>query len=242
MPIKALLVEDSPSDARVIQELLRQNGGRQVVVKLADRVATAFESLDSEKPDLLILDLTLPDSKGLATFRRMHAKAAAVPIIVLTGLDDIDMALETISEGAADYLLKSDLSGGLLMRVVRYSIERKRIEESLRRTEQELEFKNQIAGALLGAPGQEMAPQVLRALLRFMQSEEGAFGYINGDSVLVCPAIAQVGKVGIEVREKNGRFPRGEWSGVWGRALAEKRPLLFNEPSQEMDTAVRRVL
>lgn len=242
MPIKALLVEDSPSDARVIQELLRQNGGRQVVVKLADRVATAFESLDSEKPDLLILDLALPDSKGLATFRRIHAKAAAVPIIVLTGLDDIDMALETISEGAADYLLKSDLSGGLLMRVVRYSIERKRIEESLRRTEQELEFKNQIAGAFLSVPDEEMAPRVLRAMLAFMQSEDGAFGYIDRDGALICPATARAGGPKTEILKKNGRFPRGEWRGVWGRALAEKKPLLFNEPSQEMDATVQRVL
>ena len=241
MPIKALLVEDSPADARMIQELLRQNGGRQVVVRRADRVATALESVDADKPDVLILDLRLPDSKGLVTFRRMHARLGAVPIIVLTGMDDVDLALETIAEGAADYLLKSDLSGGLLMRVVRYSIERKRIEESLRRTEQELKFKNQIAGAFLSAPNEEMAPRVLRAMLDFTQSAEGTFGYVDRDGALVCPTTARAGEPEAEVK-KNGRFPRGTWSGIWGRALAEKRPLLLNEPTRELGALVTRVL
>jgi two-component sensor histidine kinase len=242
MPIKALLVEDSPADARMIEELLRRNGARQVVVRRADRVATALDSLNTERPDLLILDLSLPDSKGLATFRSIHKHAAALPIIVLTGVDDIDLAIETIAEGAADYLLKSDLSGGLLIRVMRYSIERKRIEESLRRTERELEFKNRMAAAFLGAGDAEMAPQVLRAMLQFMQSEEGAFGYVDQEGALVCPATARAGAAGIEVQKRNDRFPRGTWTGIWGRALAEKRPLLLNEPAQELDGAVRRVL
>jgi two-component sensor histidine kinase/DNA-binding response OmpR family regulator len=242
MPIRTLLVEDSPADARMIQELLRQNGRRQVVVRRADRVATALESLHMDPPDLLIVDLSLPDSKGLATFRRIHAHAAAVPIIVLTGLDDIDLALEAIAEGAADYLLKGDLSGGLLMRVMRYSIERKRIDESLRQTERELAFKNQMAAFFLSAPGQEMAPRVLCAMLEFMQSTEGAFGYIDQEGALVCPATGRAGEAGIEILEENRRFPRETWPGLWGRALAEKRPLLLNEPSYELTAAVRRVL
>jgi len=98
MPIKTLLVEDSPADARIVQELLRQTAGRQIVLHYADRVSTALECLDTERPDALLLDLSLPDSKGLATFRRIHAKAAAVPIIVLTGLDNLDVAVESIAE------------------------------------------------------------------------------------------------------------------------------------------------
>lgn len=242
MAIKALLVEDSPADARIIQELLRQAGGRQVLLKRADRISAALESLDSEKPDVVILDLKLPDSKGLSTFRRVHTKTAALPIVVLTGLDDIDMALETIAEGASDYLLKSDLSGGLLMRVLRYSIERKRIETSLLRTERELEFKNRIAGPFLTAPDLEMPAGVVRAMLEFMQSEEGVFGYIDRDGPLICHSLARAGAARSEVLRNKGPFPRESWTGIWGRALAEKRPLLFNEPAQEMDTAVRRVL
>lgn len=242
MPIKALLVEDSPADARIIQELLRQAGGRQVLLRRADRVSAALESLDSEKPDVVILDLKLPDSKGLSTFRRIHTKTEAVPVIVLTGLDDIDMALQTIAEGASDYLLKSDLSGGLLMRVLRYSIERKRIEESLRRTERELAFKNRIAGAFLTAPDLEIPGGVLRAMLEFMQSEEGVFGYIDRDGPLICHALSRAGASGAEALRNNGPFPRDSWTGIWGRALSEKRPILFNEPAREMDTAIRRVL
>ena len=241
MPIKTLLVEDSPADARLIQELLRQAGGRQVLLKHVDRMSAALERLNEDRPDVLILDLKLPDSRGIATFRRIHSRVPAVPIIILTGMDDIDMALETIAEGAADYFLKSELSANMLMRVLRYSIERKRIEQALRRTEQELAFKNRIAGAFLTAPDQEMVSGVLRTMLEFMQSEEGAFAYIDRDGTLVCPATARAGAVEAELVPKN-RFPREAWTGVWGQALREKRPLLLNEPSRELSGAARCVL
>lgn len=242
MPIKALLVEDSPSDARLIQELLRQGGGRQVLVRCADRVATALQEINKEPPDVLILDLKLPDSKGLATFRRMHKRLETVPVIVLTGLDDVDLALQTISEGAADYLLKNDLSAGLLMRAVRYSIERKRTEAALYRTERELVFKNQIADAFLTAPDDEIAAGVLRALLVFTQSPEGAFGYIDADGALVYSAAEPANDGAMKFPRKGARVPREAWKGIWGRALTEMRPFLLNEPAREFDRDVQRVV
>ncbi len=242
MPIKALLVEDSPSDARLIQELLRQAGGRQILLNHTDRIGSALECLHLDRPDVVLLDLKLPDSKGLETFQRIHSEAPALPVIILTGVDDIDMALETIAEGAADYLLKNDLSSGLLLRVLRYSIERKRVEESLLRTEKELEFKNRIAGAFLTAPFPEMAPGVLRAILEFMQSDQAAFAYIETDGMLVCPAAGRASNAGMEIVPQDSRFPRNAWNGVWGKALLEKRPLLLNQPTQGLTAPVRRVL
>jgi len=243
MPIHVLLVEDSPADARLIQELLRESGGREVTIEHTDRVATALQRLNASRPDVLILDLRLPDSTGLATFRRIQAKTAAVPVIILSGLDDIGVALETIAEGAADYLLKSDLSSNLLMRVLRYSIERKRNEQALRRTETELEFKNKTAEAFLTAPSGEMGVRVLGATLKFLQSEQAAFGYLDREGALVCStgAVLTAGTGG-HAPFQEGRFPRDTWTGIWGRALAEKRPLLLNEPVTELGLAAQRVL
>src|SRR5581483_8731848 len=102
--------------------------------------------------------------------------------------------------------------------------------------------KNRIAGEFLTAPDRKMPGGVLSAMLEFMQSEEAVFGYIDRDRPLICHALACAGAAGTEVLRNKGPFPRESWRGIWGRALAEKRPLLFNEPAQEMDTAVRRVL
>lgn len=242
MPIKTLLVEDSPADARMVQELLRQTGGRQIILRHADRVSTALESLEAEQPDVLLLDLSLPDSKGLTTFRRIHATAATIPVIVLTSLDNLDMAVETIAEGAADYLLKSELTGGLLVRVLRYSLERKRIEGELRRTERELTFKNRIASVFLAAREEDLSAGVVGAMLTFMQSEKAVFGYIDADGALVCPALPSSRDLSGKILGAAGRLPRETWSGVLGEVLNTRQAILSNAPSRELDVAVRRAL
>ena len=242
MPIKTLLVEDSPADARMVQELLRQTGGRQIILQYADRVSTALESLKAERPDALLLDLSLPDSKGLATLRRIRAQAATTPIIVLTGLDNLDLAVESIAEGASDYLLKSDLTGGLLVRVLRYSLERKRIEEELRRTERELTFKNRIASVFLAAREEDLSAGVVGAMLAFMQSEKAVFGYIDANGALVCPALPPTGDLSAKILGAAARLPRETWTGIWGEVLNSRQSILSNEPSRELGVAVRRAL
>ena len=228
--IQALLVEDSPSDARMIQELLKQAGGRQIAVKHAARLGTALEKINADRTDVVILDLSLPDSRGLATYRRLHKYAPRLPVVVLTGLDDVDVAVQSIAEGASDYLLKSELSGGLLARSLRYSIERKRMEESLQRTQRELALKNTIAQIVLTVTDDCMYAEVLAHVLEFMQSEEGMFGHLDAQGAFVCAV--QFG----ESRPTDSscpmlRYPRQEWTDVWGQALREKRLVCLNEAS-----------
>lgn len=174
MRIETLLVEDNPADARMIRELLRDGGGDQIVLTHTDRLDTALETLIARKPDAVILDLSLPDSKGLATFRSIQGRIAGVPIVVLTGLDDIELAVQAIGEGAADYLLKHELSGALLVRALRYAIERKRTEESLRIALRQKEVllqevhhrvKNnlQIITSLLSLEAEDLPPVAQRA-------------------------------------------------------------------------------
>ena len=88
--------------------------------------------------DLVLLDLGLPDSRGLETFVKAYAHAPQIPFVVLTGLNDETVALSAVRQGAQDYLVKGQTDGGLLLRAIRYATERKRIEEDLRLANEEL--------------------------------------------------------------------------------------------------------
>ena len=123
---KVLLVEDSPGDARLIWEMLAEVKGAQIDLKYADRLSAGLERLAAGGIDVVLLDLSLPDSGGLDTFTKVHAQAPQVPIIVLTGLDDESLAVEAVRGGAQDYLVKGQVDGNLLMRAIRYAIERHR--------------------------------------------------------------------------------------------------------------------
>ncbi|MGD0951246.1 MAG: ATP-binding protein [Methanotrichaceae archaeon] len=129
-PIKVLLIEDNPGDARLIKEYLSEIPCKAFEMEWVDRLSEGLKHLDGK--DVAVLDLTLPDSMGLDTFKRVHSEAPALPVIVLTGNDDDSLALKALQDGAQDYLVKGQVSGQLLARSIRYSIERKRIDEALK--------------------------------------------------------------------------------------------------------------
>src|SRR5689334_13650166 len=99
MPITVLLVEDDPGDARIIEERLKEAGAHRFAVTRAERFASCVEKLSAHVPDVVILDLSLPDSTGLATLRQVQRTAPGVPIVVLTGLDDEELAVSAVMEG-----------------------------------------------------------------------------------------------------------------------------------------------
>jgi anti-anti-sigma factor len=138
-PIKVLLVEDNPGDARLLREMLAEVGGISFELEYADQLSSGLERLAVEGIDLILLDLSLPDSQGLDTFARANAQAPQVPIIVLSGLDDEVLAVKAVREGAQDYLVKGLVDSNLLARAIRYAIERKKAEEALRKARDELE-------------------------------------------------------------------------------------------------------
>jgi len=243
MPIKTLLVEDNPADARMIAELLVQEGGRHVVWRYASRLRAALEKLEAERPDVVILDLSLPDSQGLATFRQMHARDEDLPIVVLTGVSDVNLAVQAIGEGASDYLVKDDFSGGLLVRALYYGLERSRAQQALRKTQRELELRNELANILLTVPDEQMFAQVLQVLLEATGSPHGIFGYLDADGAAIFPAMVPAWDQ-CEVPGKPARFAREAWGGLWGRSLVEKRPLYSNRPGHVPPghVPIRRVL
>lgn len=131
--IKALLVEDNPGDARLIQEELRDSESEQFDLSIADRLTDALNQLTADQFDVVLLDLTLPDSQGFSTFTKVHAMAPDTPIVVLTGLNDELVAVQAVRDGAQDYLMKGDVRGEMLVRAMRYAIERSRMERERER-------------------------------------------------------------------------------------------------------------
>ena len=123
-PLRVLLVEDDPDDALLLCEMLDEVESVRFELTHVDRVAHGLERLREQRFDVVLLDLSLPDSHGFETFERIHAQAPEVPIVVLSGLDDQTLAVRAVQEGAQDYLVKGRVSGDLLVRAMRYAIER----------------------------------------------------------------------------------------------------------------------
>jgi PAS domain S-box-containing protein len=129
--LKVLLIEDNPGDARLIREYLADPAGATFTLEHRSTLATGLERLSQGGIDLVLLDLSLPDSPMPETFQRTQTTAPQVPIIVMSGLDDEQFAIQTVQEGAQDYLVKSYVDTRLLVHAMRYAIERKHAEEAL---------------------------------------------------------------------------------------------------------------
>lgn len=128
--LKILLIEDSELEAKLVCDYLSSSD--EYNVKTCASVKEAFIELLNNKFDIIILDLGLPDSSGLDTFNRIYSQYNNIPIIVLTGNDDEEQAVELVKRGAQDYLPKHYIDKKVLKRSIKYSLERFRIEEELR--------------------------------------------------------------------------------------------------------------
>ena len=140
--IKVLLVEDNPSDARLIELMLEKAGGDLIELEHVERLGQALSRLTRGGISVVLSDLSVPDSHGLQTFSRLYAQASDVPIIVLSGLSDTSLAVQAVHEGAQDFLVKGQVDGQLLVRAIRYAIERKRMSRQLARYAEELRTRN----------------------------------------------------------------------------------------------------
>ncbi len=138
---RVLLIEDNPGDAGLIEEMLQTVNGNFAITAL-DRLSTGLSLVDNERFDVVLLDLGLPDSDGIATLRKIQERKRELPVVVLTGLKDEALAAEAIALGAQDYLVKGKIDADLLSRSILYSIERKSLEENLRRRNAELREVN----------------------------------------------------------------------------------------------------
>jgi CheY-like chemotaxis protein len=159
--LKVLLIEDNPGDARLIREMLGETGGDRFDIKCADSLSTGLKYLaeGSGEPDetsadlnsyqssmvnrqskipfdVILLDLSLPDSQGLDTVIKMHDEEPRLAIIVLTGTDDESLGFRAVQQGAQDYLVKGQINSQLLGRAIRYAVERSHLVDRLERARQ----------------------------------------------------------------------------------------------------------
>jgi PAS domain S-box-containing protein len=157
-PIAVLVIEDNPGDARLIKEILGEEGSGRFRLVFADRMSTGLELLDREEIDLVLLDLSLPDCQGLDALTLTHSKAPRLPIVLMTGLDDEDLSVRAMRLGAQDYLVKGQSEGRALVRSIRYALERKRVERLMRAQLATTRTLAESAGL------DDAAPEILRIL------------------------------------------------------------------------------
>ena len=138
-PKRILLVEDDPDDVVLIREALTESKVIQFRVTLAEQLSGALELLHGSRFDLIVLDLSLPDSRGLDTLLSILRQNPALPIVVLTSLDDEEVGVLAVQNGAQDYLVKGQVNDQLLVRSIRFAIERHQAEVALERHRQRLE-------------------------------------------------------------------------------------------------------
>jgi PAS domain S-box-containing protein len=166
--MRILLVEDNPGDARLLEWYLSKPGTGNFQVRRTERLTDALRELAATRFDLVLLDLSLPDSNGLDTVRSARRAAGLTPIVVMTGLDDEETALAALRDGAQDYLVKGKFDNRELTRSLHYAIERERVEQALRLSEESFRdlFDSMSSGVAVYEARDQGASFVLKNLNR----------------------------------------------------------------------------
>lgn len=133
--LRLLIVEDDIVDRKLLERLLAQSSLGACEVRHANTLGAALDLLKDLSFDVVLLDLGLPDSQGMDSVSRLQSQAPHLPIIVLSGLDDERTATQAVQIGVQDYLIKGQVDASLLMRSIRYALERKKAERQLQATE-----------------------------------------------------------------------------------------------------------
>jgi serine phosphatase RsbU (regulator of sigma subunit) len=207
--IRVLLVEDNPGDAVLIEDMLAERAEVRFELTEVQRLAAARQALAGGSFGVVLLDLSLPDSQGMDTFRALRQAAPGLPMVVLTGLNDEALAVQAVQEGAQDYLVKGQIAGRQLAHALRYAMGRQQrqrgLEETLRTTEAELALARQVHQALLPGThpvisGADIAGGSLSAgavggdLFQYLDLPDGSLGLAVADvtSHGVGPALLMV--------------------------------------------------
>lgn len=192
--IRVLLIEDNSGDARLIREILAEVKGALFEIERVDRLSEGLQRMAAGGIDLVLLDLTLPDSIGFNTFSRAHAQDPELPIVVLTGLDDETLAIKSVKAGAQDYLVKGQIDQYLLVRAMRYAVERQRMQTTLRK----MSLVDDLTGLYNRRGFYTFAEQYLKMVQRIkknilivfadvdgMKKINDTFGHMAGDRALI---------------------------------------------------------
>lgn len=133
--LKILLIEDNPGDARLVQEMLKQEANPEYRLTHAESLSQGLDLMTQDQFDITLLDLNLPDSQGLTTLQRLYQIRPTTAVVVLTGMADDELGIQAIQAGAQDYLVKEEISSSLFTRFLRYAIERYQLLNNLQQKE-----------------------------------------------------------------------------------------------------------
>lgn len=181
--VRILLVEDDQDDVWILRGLLADRWEVSLELIHAETLAIGMQHCATGRIDLILLDLSLPDSHGLETFLVMHAEAGDIPIVVLTGDTNETLGINAVGAGAEDYLVKGQLDDQLLVRSIRFAIERhrrRRVEHQLRDTSEEFRGAQQIQKRLFPSTPPQLAGFDIAAALYPAKATAGDyFDYID---------------------------------------------------------------
>lgn len=129
--MKVLVVEDNPADAQLILDMMQEYASGTIELKIAEKLSSAMEKLSETGFEAVLLDLGLPDSKGLKTLEKVLERFPALPVIVLTGLEDTNIGIEAVKRGAQDYIIKGQINWRSINSSIRFAVERKEMQARL---------------------------------------------------------------------------------------------------------------
>jgi len=241
--MKTLLVEDNPADARLIREMLKELPAGTLELQQVGRLDSALERLGQETFEVVLLDLGLPDAQGIQTVSLAQKASSGVPIVVLTGLDDERLALEAVRAGAQDYLVKGRFDSQLLIRTIRYAVQRKQAEEEVRTLNAELEHRVAERTTQLQTANQELLKEIAdrkQAEEALRASEERWATTLRsiGDAVISTDAYGRVMFMN-EVAEKLTGWPLSE---AQGRDLTEVFYIVNEVTRSKPESPVAKVI
>lgn len=239
--LSILLIEDSLRDTNLIQEMLIEANGAVFDLDRAARLSHGLERLNQDRFDLVLLDLSLPDSRGFDTFAQTKNHVPHVPIIVLTDLDDEAMAMKAVREGAQDYLLKGEVNGDLLARAIHYAIERKRAERDLQERTAQLEALREVALAVASELElEEVLDTIAAQATDLSRSEAGAvFELDEKRQILRMTASCNTSPAFVEAVNAT-EVKIGE--GIVGSAVARREPVQLRDAQSDPDYPFHRNL
>lgn len=137
--LQILVIEDNPGDYILVSEYLEESFPNSIIFH-ADTLKKGIGFLEKEHIDVILLDLTLPDGMGIDSFHAVNSKVPPIPIVILTGLGDTEIALESLKVGAQDYIVKDDANPAVLAKSIQYGIERSKIKTRLKKSEEQYKY------------------------------------------------------------------------------------------------------
>ncbi len=242
--IRALLIEDNPGDARLIEEILRQAKGRKFVLDNYNNLTDGLKALMKGNYDVLLLDLSLPDSRGFDTFLKTYARKPQIPIVILTGTDDEELAIKSVQVGAQDYLIKGQIDGSLLSRSISYAIERagllktvqqelserKVIEKILRKTNRALQMLSECNEIIVRTTEeQDVAEKICRAIVAIGKHLFAWIAFIEQEDGRSIRPVASAGLEQDQFPESASASFKQDRGSLLSKALASGKDVICND-------------